>query len=76
MVFSKINRKGNKKLGYGSEVPPLLLHVKIIVDQQGLQEKIANEFFNHYQAQGWKTKTGVPIKNWKQILDQWIWERR
>lgn len=60
--------------GFGNEIPPLLDHVKIIFCQQELEEKNALEFFNHYQENGWKTKTGVQIKNWKQMMDKWIWD--
>ncbi|SFU14169.1 hypothetical protein SAMN04489724_4326 [Algoriphagus locisalis] len=66
-----LNKKTN--LGYGTEVPPLLDHVKIVFDQQELGEKEAVEFFDHFEESGWKTKTGVSIKNWKQVADQWIW---
>ncbi|WP_192085493.1 hypothetical protein [Algoriphagus sp. Y33] len=61
-------------MGFGIDVPPLLVHVKIIFDQQDLQESDAIEFFNLFQTRGWKTKTGAPVKNWKHVLDQWIWE--
>ena len=69
---SELNHKSN--LGFSNEVPPLLAHVKIIFDQQELEEKEAILFFTHFQENGWQTKTGVPIKNWKHILDQWIWD--
>ena len=76
MEYRNSKRDEKPNLGYGTEVPPLLAHVKIKFDQLGLLEKDAIEFFDHYQEKEWKTKTGVPIKNWKQILDQWIWERK
>lgn len=69
---SELNDKSN--LGFSNEVPPLLTHVKIIFDQQELEEKEAILFFTYFQENGWQTKTGVPIKNWKHILDQWIWD--
>lgn len=62
-------------LGFGNQVPPLLFHVKIICNQMELSEDVALEFYKHFQESGWRTKTGVPIKNWKQVLDQWIWDR-
>lgn len=73
MGYRNANMDQKQKLGYGNEVPPLLDHVKIIFDQQDFQEKDAIEFFDHFEERGWKTKSGVPIKNWKQIVDNWIW---
>ena len=74
MEYSKTTIEKKQKLGYGTEVPPLLDHVKIIFDQQELPEKDAIEFYCHFEERNWQTKTGVPIKNWKQVMDQWIWE--
>lgn len=74
MEFRNANMDEKPNLGYGTEVPPLLDHVKIIFDQQDLQDKDAIEFFDHLQERDWKTKSGVPIKNWKQVADQWIWD--
>lgn len=71
---AELDSKSNS--GYGNEVPPQLDHVKIIFCHQELEEKDVIEFFNHFHENGWKTKTGVPIKNWKQILDQWIWDMK
>lgn len=74
MEFKKSEAVQGSNLGLSHEVPPLQDHVKIIFDQQELEEKEAIQFFNHYQENCWNTKTGVPIKNWKHILDQWIWD--
>ncbi len=74
MEYRNANMEKSLNLGYGTEVPPLLDHVKIIFDQQDLQEKDAIEFFDHFEERGWQTKTGVSIKNWKQVADQWIWD--
>lgn len=74
MEYKRTDLDEKPKVGYGSEVPPLLDHVKIIFDQQELREKDAIEFFDHFQERGWQTKTGVPIKNWKQAADNWIWD--
>ncbi|WP_339756839.1 hypothetical protein [Algoriphagus aquimarinus] len=74
MEFKKSYELQGSNLGFSHEVPPFLEHVKIIFDQQELEEKEAFLFFTHFQKNGWQTKTGVPIKNWKHILDQWIWD--
>lgn len=73
MEYRSPEPHGKPNLGHGNEVPPLLDHVKIIFDQKELHEEDANEFYDHFQKTDWKTKTGVPIKNWKQVADNWIW---
>jgi hypothetical protein len=74
MEFDKLKLDQIPKSGYGNIVPPLLDHVKIIFDQQELPENDAIKFYNHFQERSWQTKTGVSIKNWKQVLDGWIWD--
>lgn len=74
MEYSKANIEKKQNLGHGNEVPPLLDHVKIIFDQQDFQEKDAIEFFDYFEEREWRTKSGVPIKNWKQVVDNWIWK--
>ncbi|WP_339706978.1 hypothetical protein [Algoriphagus aquimarinus] len=74
MEFKKPDELQGSNLGFSHEVPPLLEHVKIIFDQQELEENEAFLFFTHFQKNGWQTKTRLPIKNWKHILDQWIWD--
>ena len=74
MEYRNANMGEKSNLGYGTEVPPLLDHVIIVFGQQDLQDKDAIEFFDHFEERGWLTKTGVSIKNWKQVADQWIWD--
>ena len=31
----------------------------------------AEEFFNHYESQGWVTGNGIPIKNWRVKAENW-----
>ena len=45
-------------VSYGSEI--------------GADEDYCEKFFNHYEAIGWVTSAGLPIKNWKMIFNNWI----
>jgi hypothetical protein len=74
MEFDRTERGESENLGFGNEVPPLISHVIIIFDQMELPEKDALKFYRHFEERDWHTKTGVPIKNWKHILDQWVWD--
>ena len=45
--------------------------VKEYFEFQGSLE-FADDFYNHYEAQGWVTGSGRKIINWKYKADQWI----
>ncbi|EOZ95346.1 hypothetical protein A33Q_3266 [Indibacter alkaliphilus LW1] len=60
--------------GYGVGVPPDLHFVKIYFCQKGLTASRALKFYSHFEKIGWKTKTGKPVKNWKALANDWIWE--
>lgn len=62
-------------LGYGREVPPHPNFVDIYFDQQQLATE-AERFFKHYEKMDWKTITGTPIRNWKVIANDWIFDHR
>ena len=32
----------------------------------------ADNFFNHYQAQGWRLGNGLPVTDWKALAHRWI----
>ena len=62
--------------GHGMSVPPILPHVQIYFDQKGLSIKEAEAFYYYQNAHGWKTEAGTPIKNWKVVASNWIWDMR
>ena len=38
---------------------------------KGYPQEEAEKFFNHFEAQGWVTGTGVPITNWRVKAENW-----
>lgn len=63
------------RFGYGQEVPPHPNFVAIYFDQKQLAPE-AERFFKHYEKLDWKTVTGKPIRNWKVIATDWIFDHR
>ncbi|MCJ8208078.1 hypothetical protein MUY27_00065 [Mucilaginibacter sp. RS28] len=60
--------------GHGNSIPPILAHVQIYFDQKGMSAKEAEAFYHYQHAHGWKTDSGTPIKNWKVVAANWIWD--
>jgi len=58
--------------GHGRSVPPILIHVIVYFDQHGIGVKEAEAFFYYQTAHNWKTQSGTPIKNWKTVAANWI----
>ncbi|MHB8207621.1 hypothetical protein [Mucilaginibacter sp.] len=63
-----------KITGHGRSVPPILPHVIIYFDQQGMTYKEAEAFFHYQAAHQWKTQSGTSIKNWKTVAGNWIYD--
>ena len=40
-------------------------------DQQGLSTAEARAFWDYYDSQGWRKANGMPVLNWKSLLNQW-----
>lgn len=53
-------------------VAPQVCEVQDYLDSRDVKSFTADEFVNYYAATGWKNKHGVPIVNWKALLDSWI----
>ena len=59
--------------GFGYEIPPDFDMVSIYFNQKR-QLEIACTFFQHFQKANWKTDSGYPIRNWKVLASDWIFE--
>ena len=59
--------------GFGYELPPNFEMVSIYFNQKG-QSEIACTFFQHFQKTDWKTNSCYPIRNWKVLASDWIFE--
>lgn len=60
--------------GFGADIPPLLIYVKIYFIQKGRTEKEAEQFYKHYQDLHWVNENNMPVRNWKIAASGWIWE--
>lgn len=54
-------------------MPPAADHIRIYFDQQGFTAAEAIAFEQHHDQQGWKSRRGQPLRNWKTAAAQWIW---
>ncbi|MEJ6979451.1 hypothetical protein WG906_03260 [Pedobacter sp. P351] len=62
----------SKKAGFGYEMPPDFDDVSIYFNQKG-QAQIASSFYEYFQNCQWRTKTGTPLRNWKVVATDWIY---
>lgn len=53
-------------------VAPQVCEVQDYLNSRSVDFFTADEFVNYYASTGWKNKYGVPIVNWKALLDSWI----
>ncbi len=68
--------KAKTTSGFGNCIPPTLQHLRIYFEQKGLPSLSAESFYSYCQQRNWKTKTGIPIKNWKAAANNWMWVRQ
>nr|WP_199077409.1 hypothetical protein [Pedobacter sp. ASV19] len=59
--------------GFGKIMPPQKAHVIAYFIQKGRQEQESLAFYNYYSLKNWRNSTGEPIKNWKTLAWNWIW---
>lgn len=50
---------------------PSVKHVNIYLLEKGFSQNEVNTIIKTIISRGWKTQTGISIKNWKQYLFQW-----
>lgn len=61
---------GKKNLKVNTFVKPTLAEVKKYCEER--QSKVdPEEFYDHYQASGWKLTTGVQLKDWQAAVRKW-----
>ena len=57
-------------VGAGREIPSLQAvkgHAAVV----GMSDADAEQFFDYYEARGWRTSTGQPVHNWQAMLRRW-----
>jgi hypothetical protein len=65
-----------KAEGFGRQVPPKRAFVSIYFAQKGLPESEAERFFSYYDNIDWKNADGNPVRNWKTLACDWIWDKK
>ena len=50
---------------------PKLSEVKAVASMRAIPESVAEDFWNHFEAQGWQTKDGLPIVSWQSKFSTW-----
>lgn len=64
-------REGKVQVDQNEYRPPTIEHVLQYAIVHSIPEKVAKEFFWHYDGMGWEDKHGKPIKNWISWLNKW-----
>jgi len=55
------------------DIRPDPAFVEIYFKQRGRAADEVQSFLAFYNANDWKTATGLPIVNWKKVANDWIW---
>lgn len=69
----KLAAKSSNSAGFGYQIPPDFENVSIYFSQKG-ELKLAANFFKHFQCCEWRTPAGSPIRNWKVVATDWIYD--
>lgn len=57
-----------------SEFPgPSLNEVNGFFTSQDYPQEEGEVFYFYYQALGWRSETGSPIRDWKAVASRWLW---
>lgn len=67
--IGRVNNIGNKDKD--SDGPSLEEVTRYMVDN-GANARYAEQFFNHYESQGWKKGNGLKLENWMAAAWQWL----
>jgi len=62
----------NSWSGYGPDIPPSEIHIKIYFDEKGYPPIEADKFFNYYESNGWLVGGKTKMKDWKAAARNWI----
>lgn len=74
MSCLRANHITEQHSGLGSAMPPILKYVKIYFMQKGCSIDDAISFYRYYEEKKWTGKKGRPLRNWKTLACDWIWE--
>ncbi|GGF42438.1 hypothetical protein [Echinicola rosea] len=60
-------------LGFGHVVPPKLEDIKSFFSEFAIPVAEAEVFYYYYQSLGWHTENGMPVHNWKEAAQDWLY---
>jgi hypothetical protein len=67
--------KSSIQRGFGFEMPPDRELVEIYFDQKDMEDQ-AGPFYNFYDDTDWRSASGTPLRNWKVLAADWIFNYR
>lgn len=73
--YKRLAIQTDNSAGFGYQIPPAFENVTIYFSQKS-EVKFAACFFEYFQNCGWKTPSGTPLRNWKVVATDWIYEHR
>ena len=66
------NNSSMNSSGYGPQIPPSEIHIKIYFNEKGFPPIEAEKFFNYYESNGWLVGGKTKMKDWKAAARNWI----
>ncbi|HTO15404.1 MAG TPA: hypothetical protein VLZ83_06520, partial [Edaphocola sp.] len=66
------NNSSMNSSGYGPQIPPSEIHIKIYFSEKGFPPIEAEKFFNYYESNGWLVGGKTKMKDWKAAARNWI----
>lgn len=70
-VFSE-RQMAQPKRGKSEPAPPTLDEVLVLFRRAGRPDEEAKRFYDYYNAQGWRTNSGVRIHNLDSMVNRWL----
>ncbi|WP_226333021.1 hypothetical protein [Echinicola marina] len=61
------------QFSFGHIVPPQLEEIKTFFSEMAVPVAEAEVFFYYYQSMGWHAESGMPIRNWKEAAEEWLY---
>ncbi|UCS92247.1 hypothetical protein KZP23_16255 [Echinicola marina] len=61
------------QFSFGHILPPQLDEIKTFFSEMAVPVAEAEVFYYYYQSTGWHTEGGIPIHNWKEAAQEWLY---
>ena len=57
---------------FRKDIPKSVDEVSKYMKDKGITSFTAERFYSFYDSRGWVCKDGIPVANWKSLLESWI----